>query len=63
MRTVPPEPPVPGMPDFLTGLLAALETYDSPIDSSALAAAYGIRPTTLADFAHDVVTASRQHVG
>lgn len=63
VATVAPGQPVPGMPDFLTGLLAALETYDSPIDSSALAAAYGIRPTTLADFTHDVVTATRQHAG
>ena len=63
VRTVAPGQPVPGMPDFLIGLLAALETYDSPIDSSGLAAAYGIRPTTLADFAHDVVAASRQPTG
>jgi len=63
VRTVAPGQPVPGMPDFLTGLLAALETYDSPIDSSALAAAYGIRPTTLAEFTRDVVATSRQHVG
>ena len=62
VRTVAPGQPVPGLPDFLTGLLVALETYDSPIDSSALAAAYGIRPTTLAEFAHDVVAASREHV-
>ncbi len=50
---------VPGMPDFVSGLLAALDTYDSPIDSSALAAAYGITPTALADFVHRVATEHR----
>ena len=63
VRTVAPGQPVPGMPDFLIGLVTALETYDSPIDSSALAAAYGIRPTMLAAFVHNVVAASRRHVG
>lgn len=63
VRPVPPGQPVAGMPDFLAGLLAALETYDSPIDSSALATAYGIKPTTLAHFVHDAVAARRQHVG
>lgn len=63
VRTVPPGQPVPGMPDFMLGLLSALETHDSPIDSSALAAAYGITPTTLADFVHGVVTERQQRVG
>ncbi len=62
-RTVSPGQPVPGMPAFVPGLLTALETYDSPLDSSALATAYGITPTTLADFVHDFVAANRQRVG
>jgi uncharacterized protein YbjT (DUF2867 family) len=33
VRTLPPGTPVPGMPDAVSGLLTALETYDSPIDS------------------------------
>ncbi|WP_433157682.1 SDR family oxidoreductase [Kribbella sp. CA-247076] len=58
VRTVPPGRPVPGLSDLVAGLLASLETYDSLIDSSHLSDQYGIRPTTLATFAHDVVTAS-----
>lgn len=62
VRTLPPGTPVPGMPDAVSGLLTALETYDSPIDSSALAASYGVIPTPLIDVVHDAVTASRQQV-
>jgi NADH dehydrogenase len=62
VRTLPPGSPVPGMPDAISGLLTALETYDSPIDSSALAASYGVTPTPFAAVVRDVVAASRQHV-
>lgn len=63
VRTVPSGQPVPGMPDFVAGLLSALETYDSPIDSRALAAAYGVTPTSLTDFVRDFIAVSRQRVG
>ena len=59
VHTVPLGQPVPGMPELITGLLAALETYDSPLDSSALAATYGVAPTSLAEFVHSFVAASR----
>lgn len=62
-HTVPLGQPVPGMQDFLVEMLTALEAYDSPIDSSALAADYGVRPTSLADVVHGVVASSGQHVG
>jgi uncharacterized protein YbjT (DUF2867 family) len=62
VRTLPLGTPVPDMPDAVSGLLTALETYDSPIDSSALAASYGVTPTPLADVVRDLVAASRQHV-
>ncbi len=51
------------MPAFVSGLLTAMETYDSPIDSSALATAYGITPTPLADFVHDFIVANSRRVG
>ncbi len=50
VRSVPPRQPLPGMPTFVSDLLAALDAYDSPMDTSALAAAYGITPTTLTEF-------------
>ncbi|MDQ3972889.1 MAG: SDR family oxidoreductase [Actinomycetota bacterium] len=63
VRTVPSGQPVPDMPEFVADLLSALETYDSPIDSSALAAAYGVTPTSLTDFVRDFIATSRQRVG
>jgi NADH dehydrogenase len=58
-----PGQPVPGMPDSVVGLLAAMETYDSPIEMDDLASAYGVVPTPLADFVRDFVAGSRQQVG
>src|SRR5680860_106538 len=60
VRTVPLGEPGPALPDWLSGLLTALETYDSPIDSGALAATYGVTPTPLQDFVRGVVAASRR---
>lgn len=56
VRTVPPDQPIPGMPDLVQDLLRALETYDSPIDNS-LADDYGITLTTLREFVRRVVAA------
>lgn len=50
VRTVPLGEGVPGLPEQVNALFHALETYDSPIDMTALTAAYGIRPTPLSDF-------------
>jgi NADH dehydrogenase len=40
-------PPVPGLTELLSGLLAALETFDSPIDMAETARTFGVRPTTI----------------
>lgn len=53
--TIPPGEPVPGLPDMMSHLLAALETYDSPIDMSELPVAYGVTPTSLADFVRSFI--------
>jgi uncharacterized protein YbjT (DUF2867 family) len=50
---------IPGWPETLTGLLAAMDTYDSPIDMSQTAATYGVTPTSLAQFVHEFVSADR----
>ena len=47
--TVRPGKPVPGVPEAVQPLLAALETYDSLLDTAPLAQAYGIRQTALAE--------------
>ena len=60
VRIVPPGQPVPGLADFVAQLLAALDTYDSPIDSSELASTYGVALTPLAEFVRGFVAANRQ---
>lgn len=62
VHAVPLGTPVPGMPDFMTELLTALETYDSPIDSSALADSYGVAQTSLGEFVRGVVAGAAQPV-
>ena len=57
VRTVPLGQPVPGLPDIAGELLTALETYDSPLDMTDLAAAYRINLTTLADFVRSFLAA------
>ena len=56
VRSVPPGTPIPNLPpiyglaEFLGGLLAFLETFDSPMDMAATSAAFAVTPTTLDDF-------------
>lgn len=59
VRTIEPGEPVPGLPEVITPLLAALDTYDSPMDMTQLSAQYGVRPTTLPEFVHGLVTTGR----
>ena len=62
VRTVPLGDPVPGMPEQVNQIFQALETYDSPLDPSALAATYEVTPTALEDFVHAFVsTANERH--
>ena len=55
--TMPLGQPVPGMPSIVSELLTALETYDSPLDMTDMAAAYPIPLTTLADFVGSFIAA------
>lgn len=63
VRTIPLGERVPGLPDVMSELLAALDTYDSPMDMSELASTYGVTPTSLADFVRGFVAASRPPAG
>lgn len=58
VQTVPPSRSIPGMPVVVNELLAALESYDSPLDSTALADMYGISPTSVEDVVHAFVSNS-----
>ena len=55
VRTVAPGEPVPGLPEFVAGLLAVLDTYDSPLEMDELAKAYGVTPTSVDDFVRGFV--------
>jgi uncharacterized protein YbjT (DUF2867 family) len=50
--------PVPGLPGFVSDLLTALDTYDSPLDMTILSRTYGVPPTGIVDFVHDLLAAS-----
>jgi NADH dehydrogenase len=45
-----PGQPLPGLPDIVSGLMAALETYDSVIEMAATAKAFGVRQTSVDQF-------------
>jgi NADH dehydrogenase len=47
VRTVGLGEPVPGLPDVMSGLLTALETFESPMEMEHLAATYRVTPTPL----------------
>jgi uncharacterized protein YbjT (DUF2867 family) len=63
VRTVQPGEPVPHLPDVVAQLLAAMETYDSPIDSTDLASTYGVTPTSLEEFVRGFVGSNRDGFG
>ena len=44
-RNVTPQEGLPGLPAVVSGLLAGMDTYDSPLDMSATAKTYGVQLT------------------
>ena len=50
VRTVAPGEPIPGVPEAVWGLAAALESFDSPIPMEETARRYGVELTTVRDF-------------
>ena len=59
VRTIEPGQSVPGLPEAVIPVLAGLDAYDTPLDMTQLTSQHGVRPTTLAEFVHSFVTASR----
>ncbi len=57
VQTVPLGEPVPGLPEFVTQLLASLELYESPLDMSDLSRTFEVKTTSLHDFVREFVTA------
>jgi NADH dehydrogenase len=52
VQSHPPGQPMPGFPDAVSGLMAGLETYDSPapISTAEAESTFGVRLTTLEEF-------------
>lgn len=62
-RPVPLGTSVPGLPDAVSGVLTALETYDSPLDMTGLSRTFAVPPTTLGDFVRDFLTRAEREPG
>ena len=63
IRSVPLGTYVPGLPDAVSGVLTALETYDSPLDMTELSETFGVPPSTLGDFVREFVATTRRVSG
>jgi uncharacterized protein YbjT (DUF2867 family) len=56
LRSVAPGEPVPGLPPMVAHLLAGLDTYDSPLETTETARAFGIQLTPLEEVARRTTT-------
>lgn len=63
LEFVAPGAPVPRLPEPMWALLAALETYDSPVDMTARAAAFGIELTSIRAFVRAELSGGPRTVG
>ncbi|MDQ3691683.1 MAG: SDR family oxidoreductase [Chloroflexota bacterium] len=53
LETIPVGQRLPGIPDFVTDIMTALEMYDTPLDMRETASTYGVAPTPLATWVHE----------
>jgi uncharacterized protein YbjT (DUF2867 family) len=58
VRSVAPGEPVPGLPQMVAQLLAALDTYDSPLEMTETARTFGIQLTPLEEVARRTVSSA-----
>ncbi len=52
VQSVHPGVPVPGVPEAVWGLAAGFDTFDSPMDMTETARAFGVKLTSLEEFVH-----------
>jgi NADH dehydrogenase len=57
-QLLPNLPPVPGLAEAISGIMAGLETYDSPIEMGETARAFGVRLTPLAESVRQEIAAA-----
>jgi uncharacterized protein YbjT (DUF2867 family) len=55
VNSVAPGQPIPGLPDFMVQTLAGFEFFDSPMEMSELSKAFGVKLTSLEEFAKNFV--------
>lgn len=55
VRRVPVGESIPGLPDSVAQFAAALESYDSPLDMTQTATAFGVRLTPVEEYATEVL--------
>ena len=58
VHTVAPGEPIPGAPEIVWGLAAALETFDSPVPMEDACRTFGVELTSVADFARSRVASA-----
>jgi NADH dehydrogenase len=63
IQSVPPGAPIPGVPEVVWGLAAALETYDTPIPMEETSRQFGVTLTSARDFARSRVAAHTASTG
>ena len=51
VRSVAPGTPLPGLPETVSQIAAAMDSYDSPVDMSETAQTFGVRLTSVEEFA------------
>lgn len=56
VRRVPPGEALPGLPDVVSGLMAGMDTYDSPVDMIATAATFGVQLTPAAQVLRQILS-------
>lgn len=56
---LPELPPAPGLTELVSGLMAALETFDTPMDMTELSRTLGVTPTTIDDLLAAMRTSRR----
>ena len=49
--SIAPGEPIPGLPEMVSGLAAALETFDSPVPMEEISRAFSVQLTSVAEFA------------
>jgi NADH dehydrogenase len=59
---LPDLPPAPGLTEMLSGLMAALETFDTPLAMGEVSRTFGVTPTTIDDLLAEMQAPGQQAI-